>query len=86
MTSTRLIGHVLRIMGILIEMLGVWGVYTAAQGGNVPKVPVRSGESVPIAWVAVGLGFALWLVGMVTLTVARKPRARRDHDDQELQG
>jgi hypothetical protein len=81
---TRLIGHALRILGILIEMLGVWGVYTAAQGGNVPKVPVRSGDNVPIAWVAVGLGFALWFAGMVVLTFVRQRRPRRNRDEREL--
>ncbi len=82
---TGLIGHALRILGILIEMLGVWGVYTAAQGGKMPEVQLPSGRVVSIAWIAVGLGFALWLVGMLIVSFSRRPSRRLDRDDEELE-
>ncbi len=81
---TKLLGHVLRIVGLLLEMLGVWGVYTGATGGKMTRVEMPGGESVPVAWLAVGLGFVLWLAGMLMISLSRRPRWRREPDLREL--
>jgi hypothetical protein len=55
----RQTGQWLRLIGMLIEMIGVVGV-------------VREGRAPTIswAWIAVGVGFGLFLVGRILLAAA----------------
>jgi hypothetical protein len=66
-------GHVIRMIGMLIEMLGVWGVYQAGNS-KTPwqiSIPGASGP-MPIAWLAVFFGLVIWLVG-VFVVYSNKP-------------
>jgi hypothetical protein len=77
----RVTGQILRIVGLLIEMLGILVFALRTRTGmSIPSVF----ERVPInlIWVVVGLGFATWLVGSIltywprTARVVRKPNGR----------
>ncbi len=63
-------GHVIRISGLVIEMLGIWGVYRASVNTDQPRIQVPGGTTISVAWIAVGLGF-------VALADRYDPRLRR---------
>jgi uncharacterized membrane protein len=60
--NRRFAGQILRIVGLLIEMLGILAVALSSRkddGG--PASP--AGLSTRQIWIVVGAGFAIWLVG-----------------------
>jgi hypothetical protein len=77
---TTLTGHILRMVGLLIEMLGVWGVYSGGDAKTMAHIPLPGGKTMPLAWLGVGLGFVVWLLGtaMVYSSRRRRPAPRRD--------
>jgi hypothetical protein len=62
--SIRPAGQILRIAGLLIEMLGIvaFGLRTRA---DVPMPSFVRGLSSDTLWIMVGIGFAIWLLGSV---------------------
>ncbi len=73
----RRTGQSLRLLGLLIEFAGVIGVVRERGGRAIPQLRIPGGPVVSAAWVAVALGFILWLVGTILLA-ARKPPRRSD--------
>jgi hypothetical protein len=69
-----MIGHLIRIVGLLIEVAGVWAVYTSRNEREPAVVSFPGGRVVPAAWLAVGLGFVLWLIGTIVVSVSRSRR------------
>ena len=65
----RIAAHIIRMSGLLIEMIGVWAVFTD-RGGTIS---FAGGGTAPLAWLAVGLGFVLWLAGTVLVMILRSP-------------
>jgi hypothetical protein len=80
-------GHVIRISGLLIEMLGIWGVFTATAENDRAHLQLPGGAVVPLAWIAVGLGFVLWLTGTLLVYKGRPGRKSRrlDEDDRRTE-
>jgi hypothetical protein len=72
----RRTGQWLRFIGLLTEVVGVVGVVRERGGQDVPLIQIPGGPVVSIAWLAVAVGFLLWLVGKILLVAARP--ARRD--------
>jgi len=73
----RIIGHVLRLVGLSIEMVGVWAVLTGRGDKDATRITLPGGSTAPVAWLAVvGLGFVLWLTGRTLLFLSR-PRRRK---------
>jgi hypothetical protein len=69
MTTTT--GHIIRIVGLVFEMVGVWGAYRS-MGSRDPVGFVMPDKTVlPWTWVAVGIGFFLWLTGRIIVDTAR---------------
>jgi hypothetical protein len=66
-------GHLIRISGLLIEMLGVWGVFNST-GAISMALHLPGGGDIPLAWLAVGVGFALWLTGTIVVYFSRPAR------------
>ena len=64
----------LRMIGLLIELVGVVGVVRERGGKEFPQVQVPGGPLVSSAWVAVVLGFVIWLIGRILLAAARPSR------------
>ena len=64
----------LRMIGLLIELVGVVGVVRERGGKEFPQVQVPGGPLVSSAWVAVVLGFVIWLIGRILLASARPSR------------
>jgi hypothetical protein len=77
-------GHIIRITGLLIEMLGIWGVYNATGDKDQARLELSGGTSVPVAWLAIGLGFVLWLTGTILVYAARSRRKPVLNDQREL--
>jgi drug/metabolite transporter (DMT)-like permease len=70
----RRTGQWLRFIGLLIEMVGVFGVVREKGGQASPQIAFPGGQAVSAAWAAVALGFVLWLVGKIVLAAARPHR------------
>jgi hypothetical protein len=70
----RRTGQLLRLLGLLIEFAGVVGVVRERSGRAIPQLRTPGGPVVSAAWVAVALGFVLWLVGTILLAATRPPR------------
>ena len=70
----RVTGHSLRLIGLLIEMAGVIFVVRERGGKEVPQIHLPSGPVVSSAWVAVVLGFVIWLVATIILAATKPPR------------
>jgi hypothetical protein len=77
-------GHIIRICGLLIEMLGIWGVFSATDAKGQARLQLPGGTVVPLAWLAVGLGFVLWLTGTVIVYAARSGRKPVQSEQREL--
>jgi len=81
---TKTAGNVLRMSGLVMEMLGVWGVYNSAGGKTGIRLPLPGGNDVSLAWVAVALGFILWLTGTITVYAVPSRRKSRGPDQERF--
>lgn len=70
----RITGHWLRLIGLLVEMIGVVGIVRERGGASLPRIPLPGGGAVSSAWLAVGLGFVIWLIATIILAATRPPR------------
>jgi hypothetical protein len=71
----KVTGQILRLGGLLLELLGVMGVASEpADGGGVP-LRLPGGTLVSPAWIAIGLGFVAWLLGTYLLLASRPSRS-----------
>jgi hypothetical protein len=72
--SIRLTGQILRIAGLLIEMLGIlaYGLRTRADVPFPSWIRQLPADSL---WILIGIGFATWLLGTILAYWPRpKPR------------
>jgi hypothetical protein len=76
------VGQFMRLGGLLVEMLGVVAVMNGSEGKFATKLQLPGFEPVPLAWIGVALGFALWLVGTV-LVYSSKPSRRASKPENE---
>jgi hypothetical protein len=67
-------GQLLRLIGLLIEMVGVVGVVRERGGHEIPQLRIPGGPTVSAGWAAVVLGFVVWLVATILLAATRPPR------------
>jgi hypothetical protein len=70
----RLTGQWLRIIGLLVEMVGVVGVIRERGGQALPQLRIPGGPVVSAAWIAVALGFVIWLIATILLAATKPPR------------
>ncbi len=79
-------GHIIRMIGMLIEMLGVFGVYHASNSKTPWEISIPGAGKVAAAWLAVLVGLIVWLVG-VFIVYSNKPlrqkKMRLDDDPDE---
>lgn len=79
--------HSLRFLGLLIEMTGVVGIIRERAGTPMPHLSIPGGPTVSWAWVAVVIGFVVWLVARIILASTRPDGQkagvvnRYDHDE-----
>ncbi len=81
---TRNTGHIVRIIGLMTEMLGIWGVYGSNRVLSQPLFTLTDGTVITRSWAAVGVGFVLWLTGTILVYTTRPKRKRRPDSDEEL--
>jgi hypothetical protein len=72
-------GHIIRMIGMLIEMFGVWGVYQASYSKNPWVISVPGAGTMPIAWLPVFAGLIIWLTG-VFIVYSYRPTGRKTID------
>jgi hypothetical protein len=70
--------------GLVIEMLGVWGVYSSTGANDQARLPLPGGSDVPLVWVAVGAGFVLWLTGTIIVYAVPSTRITRGPGPETL--
>ena len=70
----RVTGQILRMVGLLIEALGVMGILTGRGDIEALRLRLPSGTLVSPAWIVLVSGFAIWLVG--TILAFRVPPRR----------
>jgi hypothetical protein len=71
------------MLGLLIELIGIWVVFSAKADNEVHRIPLPGGGTVPVGWLVVGVGFALWLTGRIVVSTSALPRRQRgtfEHD------
>jgi hypothetical protein len=66
-------GHIIRMTGMLIEMLGLWGVVQTSNSRAPWLISIPGAGTMPVAWLAVFIGLIVWLVG-VFIVYSYKPR------------
>jgi hypothetical protein len=77
-------GHIIRMIGMVIEMLGVWGVYQASNSNTPWVISIPGAGPIAVAWLAVFVGLIVWLGG-VFIVYSNKPfrhKKMRLEDDQ----
>jgi hypothetical protein len=77
-------GQILRFAGLLLEMLGIWGVYNSYGKINQPSLPLPGGNMIPWPWAVWAVGFVFWLAGRIILFGSRTPRKHRRSDESHL--
>jgi hypothetical protein len=73
-SMNRTLGHLIRILGLVIEMLGVWGVFNSTGAKESARIQLPGGNEIPLAWLAVGIGFVLWFTGTIVVYFSRPTR------------
>jgi len=69
---TRNTAHIIRMVGLLIEMAGVWAVYTGRDDPSPMRISLPgSARALPLSWLVLALGFVVWFTG--TILVYRSP-------------
>jgi hypothetical protein len=81
----KVTGQILRLVGLLIEMLGVMGVVTGRGDIESLRLQLSNGTLVSPAWIAVVLGFVIWLVGTILLfgSKQKKPPSQLGNDTDQ---
>jgi hypothetical protein len=74
---THRIGQFLRGVGLLIELLGVIAVVAQTRKTEIPQISLPGQVQVGLGWVAVAVGFVVWLIG--GLLILGSHRASRSH-------
>jgi hypothetical protein len=78
-------GQILRMCGLLIELGGAWAVLTGKGNDEKFKISLPDGGAISVAWLAVGVGFVIWLAGRIMISMSRPPRRRIGRSSQELE-
>jgi hypothetical protein len=68
-------GQIFRLGGLILEMVGLGGVMTGHPGLGLADVRVPDGSTLAPAWIAVGLGFLIWLTGTMLIYGSRRARS-----------
>jgi hypothetical protein len=68
-------GQILRLGGLLIEMVGVVAVLADYPNLAAARLRLPGGPVVAPAWIAIALGFLLWLIGTILIYGSRRSRS-----------
>jgi hypothetical protein len=80
----RFTGQILRILGLLIEMLGILALVFRT-GTDEAGVPLPGSFPPRLVWGAVAFGFVIWLVGTILNYWARSaPGSQPSHRNSDL--
>jgi hypothetical protein len=77
-------GHIIRMIGMLIEMFGVWGVYQASNTKSPWLISIPGAGTMPVAWLAVFAGLIIWLAGVFIVYSYKPTRWRKEDSSDEL--
>jgi hypothetical protein len=80
---TKNTGHVIRIIGLVIEMAGVWGVvYRSRVDNGQARLQLPGGSGISWPWIAVGVGFVIWLTGRLVVASAARSQQKAIWESQ----
>ena len=68
-------GQILRLGGLVIELLGVLAVMTGSPDFGAARLPIPGGTTVAPAWILVVVGFVTWLLGTFLVYGSRPSRS-----------
>jgi hypothetical protein len=77
-------GQIIRLAGLLIEMFGIWRVMSETGEKGQASVELAHDIVISLPWIAVGLGFVVWLTGTILAYTARPRRKSLPKDEREL--
>jgi hypothetical protein len=83
MIMSRFTGQILRIVGLLIEMLGILAAALRTRRDQADG-PLPEFISTRLIWTVVGVGFVIWLIGSILTYWPRSHRKRRDPDRDDM--
>jgi hypothetical protein len=67
--------QIIRLGGLILEMVGLGAVITGHPGLGLGDVRLPDGRTLAPAWIAVGLGFLIWLTGTMLIYGSRRARS-----------
>ncbi len=70
------VGQSIRFGGLFIEFFGVMGVMTGKGDVESLHLKLPGGTDVSPAWIAIVLGFVIWLAGTILISSAKTSRPR----------
>ena len=77
-------GHIIRMIGMLVEMLGVWGVYQASNSKAPWVISISGAGTMPVAWLAVFAGLIIWLAGVFIVYSNNPYRRKKLRSEDEI--
>lgn len=61
----------LRYLGLFLELTGVVGIVRERPGREMPRLSIPGGYSISWAWIALAIGFVVWLFATIILAATR---------------
>jgi hypothetical protein len=77
-------GHIIRMAGMLIEMIGVWGVYQANNTKSPRVITIPGSGPIFVAWIPVFVGLIIWLTGVFIVYSYKPPVPRPKNPTDDL--
>jgi hypothetical protein len=79
----EIVAQTLRMVGLLIEVAGLAVAFIWRAEDKRVALSLPGGANLPLAWLIVGLGFAIWLTGRLMLASSRSARRVQDDSDRD---
>jgi hypothetical protein len=77
-------GHILRMVGMLIELFVVWRVCAGSDERLTTLITLPGGGRTQVAWLAMGAGLVIWSTGTAMVYSSRRSRRPPKRDMRPL--
>jgi hypothetical protein len=82
---TNVTGQILRMVGMLIELFVVWRVCAQNDERLMTRITLPGGATTAVAWLAMGVGIAIWLTGTALVASSRRRRPAPERDSHQIE-
>jgi hypothetical protein len=72
---SRTTAHIIRMIGLVIEMAGVLAVYSGRDDPSPMRVNLGAG-ALPVSWLILGIGFIVWFTGTILVFRSRPSKKK----------